>query len=620
MKKLSSLEETQDFIFSLVGNDLRLATPLGLGKPNQLLNKIYSSAKQRSDLKLKIFTALSLQVPKAKDDLQGRFLKPFLDRIYGKDYPDLEYLKDIFTGQTPQNVQIHEFYFQAGQFLHCELPQRNYISVNYTHAGRVVHDMGINVIVQLIAASPDGRRYSLSCNPDMTLDIADLYKKSETPLYVIGVIHPEMPYLGGDAEVDEDFFAAILKTPEVSHKLFSIPRTEVDLADHLIGFHASQLLADDGTIQIGIGSLSEALVHFTLIRHRENSLYKRLVDKFKENSNAAQGLALHSAPFDKGLYATSEMLMDGFMHLRQGGVLKRYIHDHYEEARRYMHGAFYLGSPVFYDWLRNLSGDDYDGLSMTRVSKVNDLYDSHEMALRRQRKNARFFNTCMNATLLGGAASETLNDGRVVSGVGGQYNFVAMAHELDDAHSVLMLRSVRKKGFRRVSNIIWSQGHLTIPRHLRDVVITEYGIASLRGQSDEEVIKRLICIADAEFQISLADEAKKNGKLDPKWQVPEWARGNTPEKLNQFAASFSKEDVFNSFPFGNDFTSLENRILKALMGLKKQSKMKTFIQLFLPSPNPQVFREELQRLNLDQPQKLKEYVYRHLVLMALKNS
>lgn len=70
------------------------------------------------------------------------------------------------------------------------------------------------------------------------------------------------------------------------------------------------------------------------------------------------------------------------------------------KKRRYMHGAFYLGSTDFYQWLRELKDEDYEGLSMTRVSKVNDLYDAHEWALRRQRKNARFFNTCMNVTLM----------------------------------------------------------------------------------------------------------------------------------------------------------------------------------------------------------------------------
>ena len=82
-------------------------------------------------------------------------------------------------------------------------------------------------------------------------------------------------------------------------------------------------------------------------------------------------------------------------------------------------------------------------IGMRRVSEVNDL--SGDEALQRlQRREARFFNTCMMATVFGEAISDSLADGGVVSGVGGQYNFVAMARELRDARSVLLLRAFRK--------------------------------------------------------------------------------------------------------------------------------------------------------------------------------
>lgn len=73
------------------------------------------------------------------------------------------------------------------------------------------------------------------------------------------------------------------------------------------------------------------------------------------------------------------------------------------------------------------------------------------------------------ATALGAAVSDALEDGRVVSGVDGQYDFVTMAHALRDGRSVLMLRSSRAGAESPRSNIPWSYGHTTIPRHLRDV-------------------------------------------------------------------------------------------------------------------------------------------------------
>jgi hypothetical protein len=210
-------------------------------------------------------------------------------------------------------------------------------------------------------------------------------------------------------------------------------------------------------------------------------------------------------------------------------------------------------------------------MRMTRVSKVNDLYDPNELRLRCQRKHPRFLNTAMAATLLGGAASETLEDGRVVSGVGGQYNFVAMAHELPDSRSLILLRSTREKGGERLSNIVWSRGMLTIPRHLRDVVVTEYGVADLRGQDDETCVRRMVSVADAEFQPALVAIAKRNGKLARDYEIPAAARANRPENLKRFVRRWRERGFFAEYPFGSDFTDVERRLVPALARLKARA-------------------------------------------------
>jgi acyl-CoA hydrolase len=78
----------------------------------------------------------------------------------------------------------------------------------------------------------------------------------------------------------------------------------------------------------------------------------------------------------------------------------------------------------------------------------------------------------------------------VVSGVGGQYNFVAMAHALPEARSILCVRATRESRGEVTSSIPWSYGSATIPRHLRDIVVSEYGIADLRGRTDRESSRR----------------------------------------------------------------------------------------------------------------------------------
>ena len=128
---------------------------------------------------------------------------------------------------------------------------------------------------------------------------------------------------------------------------------------------------------------------------------------------------------------------------------------------------------------------------MMPVSFTNQLYGD-EVAKRRARVDARFVNNAMMATLMGAAVSDGLENGQVVSGVGGQYNFVAQAFALQGARSILALEATRQAGAKAQSNIRWNYGHETIPRHLRDVFVTEYGVADVRGKSDAETIAAML--------------------------------------------------------------------------------------------------------------------------------
>lgn len=87
--------------------------------------------------------------------------------------------------------------------------------------------------------------------------------------------------------------------------------------------------------------------------------------------------------------------------------------------------------------------------NMTRISYINELY-GQEALKRLQRLDARFINSAIMVTLLGAGVADQLEDGRVLSGVGGQYNFVAQGHALEGARSILILRSWRESAGRSV--------------------------------------------------------------------------------------------------------------------------------------------------------------------------
>jgi len=617
--EFQEIGKATEWLIQKLGKQMHVATPLGLGKPNLLLNQLVERVEGDPSLSLRISTALSLTPPSPKPDLARRFFEPFGERQWGKNYPLLRYV----THPSP-SVDVHEFYFQAGSALSSARLQQNYQSINYTHVARRVFESNAQCIVQLIAKreTPQGVRYSLSCNPDLTLDVKDLYDQAQKPFVMVGVVHPDLAFLGGEAEVDASFFSAIVEDPKVDYELFALPRVPIDAVDHAIGFYASLLVPDDGTLQIGIGSLNDAIVHSLLIRHQHPDAYQALLHECYSKTEPPAELRLETRPFQHGLYGLSEMITDGFMHLRNAGILKRTVHDELTGRSTYLHGAFFLGTKPFYHWLKNLSPEDYAGFRMSRISRINDLYDPNEILLRKQRKNARFMNTCMSVNLLGGAASETLEDGRVVSGVGGQYNFVSMAHELHDARSILMLRSTRTKHGKRTSNLVWSQGELTIPRHLRDIVITEYGIADIRNTSDAETIAALLNITDSEFQEELLTVAKQNGKINAGYEIPHWARDNTPARIDRLHRFARKASFFSPFPFGSDFTPTEENIALALGILEPMGPLDLVRLAVSRTPSSDArsherWSDELKRMDLEHPKSIQESIYRRLLLAAL---
>jgi hypothetical protein len=288
-----------------------------------------------------------------------------------------------------------------------------------------------------------------------------------------------------------------------------------------------------------------------------------------------------------------------------------------------LHGAFFLGPRGFYAALRDLPESERCQFSMGGVSFTNQI-DGHDPALKlAQRRHGRFFNTTMMVTLLGAAVSDGLADGRVVSGVGGQYNFVAMAHALPGARSVLAVRSTRAQDGVIASNIRFSYAHVTIPRHLRDIVVTEYGIADLRGRSDQDVIAALLNIADSRFQDSLLREAKSAGKLASDYRIPDQHRDNTPQALEQRFALSRARGLFSEFPFGTDLTREEISLGKALARMKSGTSgifanLSRWVGSVRESEVPPALVPHLERMQLDAPATAEERRWRRLLVRELK--
>lgn len=618
----TDVDELVDVIIARRGRSLKVAFPLGLGKPVALANALVQRLIDGDLERLEIFTALSLSPPPLEqNELARRLMAPIMERLYG-DVPALDYVELRRKNKLPKNLWVHEFYYPPGSLLGSLDAQRHYKSVNFTDGLQLMKDEGLDLIGQMVASTEEG--FDLSCNTDLTLELYPrLHElpKDERP-FLVAQVNRRLPIMGGTSVVSPHTFDAVLDSDQYTHELFGMPSLPISDAQYAIGLRTACLLRDGGTVQIGIGGSGESVAWAAILRHKKNSLFKELIKALGSTDEEEALLEKWGGmePFEEGLFASTEMFVEGLLHMYQEGILSREIDD-----GTVLHGAFYLGSPRFYDALRALSPEDQRRLSMRSVCYTNLLYGD-EAKKRKDRRHGRFINSAMIATALGGLASDCLEDGRVVSGVGGQFEFVAMAQALPDGRSIMMVPATRTSRGKVSSNIVWSYGNCTIPRPLRDIVITEYGIADLRGKSDEEVIKALIKVCDSRFQQSLLDKARDARKIDPQWEVPDQARSNHPESLRERLASYRRSDEIPRCPFGSALDEIELDLVEALQHLKGISE--DFQNRRMPDLSGENliralgsssrWDEHLRRMNLQEPESLREKALQKALVYALK--
>ena len=615
-KIFSDPEAIAEDIIRDVGTRLVVGLPLGLGKANHIVNALYARAVADPYINLTFFSALTLEKPKPSNLLERRFISPVIDRLFG-GYPDLAYADALHAGALPPNVQVIEFFFLAGKWLHVPFAQQHYISANYTHASSYLLARGLNVVPQLVAKRVvDGAtRYSLSCNTDTTLDVLRARAQGRAAFKLVGQVNSELPFMPGAGDLPADEFSAVLESPDCEFPLFAPPAEPITDTKYAIGLHAAGLVHDGGTLQIGIGQVGDALAQGLIVRHRDNAQFYAIMERLAPEAEASA--ELQTGSFDRGLYGVSEMLFEAFVGLIEAGIIKR------EVDGVVLHGAFFLGPQSFYRALRDMTPDQIARIGMMPVSFTNELYGD-EATKRRARIDARFVNNAMMATLLGAVISDGLEDGQVVSGVGGQYNFVAQAFALEGARSILTLEATRPAGGGMQSNIRWTYGHETIPRHLRDVIVTEYGVADLRGKSDAETIAAMLAVTDSRFQDGLMRQAKDAGKLQRNYEIAGAYRDNRPERITAALKPAREAGLLPTFPFGSDFTEVEQRLIPALQVLQDAQRTPRRLagllwQGFVGSPDASD-RECLARLGLDKAATWQERVYRALVSAALARS
>jgi acyl-CoA hydrolase len=322
---------------------------------------------------------------------------------------------------------------------------------------------GKHVGVYVVSALPMDR-HGYFCTSTVGMSNRRLARQART---VILEINENLPRTFGDS------FIHISETDHVYYgkgEVKYLGQAAPDDVDMKIGGHIAQLVEDGSTIQLGIGGIPNA---------------------------AAKAL---SGKKDLGVH--TEMLSDSFLALYEQGVITNRKKTSFEDR---MVTTFSFGSKALYDFI-----DDNPGILHLDVSKVNSPY---EIATTDRMVSV---NTTLQVDLTGQCASEARGMLQI-SGTGGQTDTAMGAKMSQGGKSIIALRSTAdiKKGqgaSQRISKIVSTHDRGTVISLLRadaDFIVTEYGIAELRGRSLKERAEALIAVAHPDFRDGLREDAEK---------------------------------------------------------------------------------------------------------------
>ncbi|MCL4515034.1 MAG: 4-hydroxybutyrate CoA-transferase [Firmicutes bacterium] len=281
---------------------------------------------------------------------------------------------------------------------------------------------------------------------------------------VIVEVNPNMPRTLGSGHLHVSEVSYIVEDGSPIAELPDPPITETDAA---IGRYIAELIEDGSTVQIGIGGIP-------------NAVAKLLAEK--------KDLGIHT-----------EMLTSSIVDLVEAGAVtgkKKTLHP------GKIIGNFAFGTRRLYDFM-----DDNPSVEMHSVAYTNNPYvigQNYKMVS---------INSTLEVDFLGQCASESIGP-KQFSGTGGQSDFVRGANLSPGGKSFMALPSTAKDG--KVSRIVpmLAQGAVvTTSKNDVDHVVTEFGVAKLRGKTARERALALISIAHPDFRAELKDGARKMGLI-----------------------------------------------------------------------------------------------------------
>ena len=276
---------------------------------------------------------------------------------------------------------------------------------------------------------------------------------------IILEVNPNLPRVRGGLEIN---IRDVTRLVEVDYPINEVKDIDPSPEEVQVAKNVRSLMRDGDCLQIGIGSLPNAIA---------NEMYD------------LRDLGLHT-----------EMATNTIGKLIEAGVING-------ERKNFKHGQhlfiFAGGSP---ELLRTLGSNE-----ACRV--VPAVYGADPMIIMKN-DNMVSINTCVEMDLTGNICSESIGP-RIISGSGGAFDYVYGALHARGGRSIMAFTSKTKKGISKIVTMLTPGAGVTIPRNYADYIVTEYGIAHLRGLSLKERALALIDIAHPDIRDQLRFEAKK---------------------------------------------------------------------------------------------------------------
>lgn len=352
-----------------------------------------------------------------------------------------------------ESFRVNAFFVGANVRESVNTGRGDYIPVFLSEIPALFRRDLLPIDVALVNVSPPDKHgfCSLGVSVDVTRAAVDCAK------HVIAQINPRMPRTLGDALVHVDRIDAIVEVDEPIHEV-SIP--ELSEVDRAIGGYIAQMIDDGATLQMGIGSIPNAVL-----------------------------ASLHN---HKNLGIHTEMFSDGVIPLVEKGVVNG--------TRKAKHpgkivAGFVMGTRKLYDFV-----DDNPEVLMLDIAYVNDT------AVIRRNPKVTAINSAIEVDLTGQVCADTIGTMQY-SGVGGQMDFIRGASLSDGGKPIIALPSATKRGESKIVSELKRGADVVSTRAHVHYVVTEYGVAYLYGKNLRQRAHELIKIAHPNHREALSGAA-----------------------------------------------------------------------------------------------------------------